>query len=142
MRVKIKRTHPNAKTPVYATEGAACFDLFAAEASYGLHGEHEANDTFNTGLAFEIPPDHVMLVFSRSGYGFKFGATLSNAVGVIDSDYRGEVKVKYNTAILARSGDRIAQGMIIPVERVQFDEVEELSETKRGNGGFGHTGVK
>lgn len=142
MKVKIKKLHPNAKMPTYATEGSACFDLYAAEV--GLEGWDEANynNDFKTGLAFDIPNDHVMLVYSRSGHGFKEGATLINSVGVIDSDYIGEVAVKMNTPIRAGVGDRIAQAMIIPVERVSFEWVDELKNTERGEGGFGSTGVK
>lgn len=141
MQVKIKYLHPDAKTPTYATDGAACFDLYAATAkrSGGILAD---NDNFTTGLAFEIPPDHVMLVFSRSGHGFKERASLINCVGVIDSDYRGDVAVKMTKPIQAKAGDRIAQAMIIPVQQVTFQVTDDLTETKRGQGGFGSTGVK
>lgn len=142
MQVKIKKLHPDAKIPTYATEGSACFDLYAATAEFANILPIPTNTNFTTGLSFEIPQDHVMLVFSRSGHGFKEGASLINCVGVIDSDYRGEVAVKMNKPIAAGVGDRIAQAMIIPVEQVNFIEVDELSETKRGQGGFGSTGVK
>lgn len=134
MRVKFKKLHPDARVPKYATDGSACFDMYATETC-------SDNELFKTGLAFEIPRDHVMLVFSRSGHGFKEGATLVNSVGVIDSDYRGEVAVKMNRPIKANAGDRIAQAMVIPVEQVSFECVDELSPTERGQGGFGSTGV-
>ena len=89
-------------------------------------------DYFTTGLALEIPQDHVMLVFSRSGHGFKEGASLINCVGVIDSDYRGEVAVKMNKPIQAKAGDRIAQAMIIPVNQVQFPRFPILYPTLQG----------
>lgn len=142
MQVKIKHLHPDAKTPTYATDGSACFDLYAATAEFAKIPPIPTNTNFSTGLAFEIPKDHVMLVFSRSGHGFKEGASLINCVGVIDSDYRGEVAVKMNKPISAGVGDRIAQAMIIPVNQVQFEVSDMLSETARGAGGFGHTGVK
>lgn len=142
MKVKIKKLHQEAKMPTYATDGAACFDLYAAEACYLGWGERETNDRFKTGLAFDIPEGHVMLVYSRSGHGFKEGATLVNSVGVIDSDYRGEVSVKMNKPIKAGVGDRIAQAMIIPVERVSFELTDELTDTERGSGGFGSSGLK
>lgn len=106
-----------------------------------------------TGLAFDIPEGHVMLVFSRSGHGFKYDVRLANCVGVIDSDYRGEVMVKltkdytlsdeddHSVPFSVRPGDRIAQAMIIPVERISFAEVDEISSTSRGTGGFGSSGA-
>ena len=101
------------------------------------------------GLAFEVPKGHAMLLFPRSSTGLKTPLRMSNSVGVIDSDYRGEVCCLYdnegfNSSYLDHhiyKGDRIAQGMILPVEQVSFLDVDELSETERGNGGFGSTGV-
>lgn len=144
MKVKIKKLHQEAKMPTYATDGSACFDLYAAGAcrESWFCGGMETNDRFSTGLAFEIPEGHVMLIYSRSGHGFKEGATLVNSVGVIDSDYRGEVSVKMNKPIKAGVGDRIAQAMIIPVERVSFELTDELTDTERGAGGFGSSGLK
>jgi len=89
-----------------------------------------------------------MLIFSRSGHGFKNDARLANCVGVIDSDYRGEVAVKMTSdrqfsdahALVVRNGDRIAQAMIIPFPKIKFEEVDELGSTERGTGGFGSTG--
>lgn len=137
MQVNIKRTHPDATIPVYATYGAAGFDITVAE--------YEGNDTYNTGLSFEIPEGHVMLIYGRSGHAFKHGMRLANCVAVIDSDYRGTVKLKlaYDgwTTHTVEKGERIAQGIIQPVPRVQFIEATELSDTKRGKGGFGSTGM-
>lgn len=146
MNVKIKKIHPEAKVPVYGSAGAACFDLYAASI-IGTESETDRTVLYGTGLQFEVPEGHVMMIYSRSGHGFKHGITLANSTGVIDADYRGEVMVKLtkrDTSIhgMPAVGERIAQAMIIPVEKVVFDEVGELSDTKRGAGGFGSTGVK
>lgn len=144
--IKVKKLHPNAMLPVYSSEGAACFDLFTT-------GEQEKHPTdidaliFGTGLSFEIPPGYAMLVYSRSGHGFKHGIRLSNSVGVIDSDYRGEVKVSLRADApvedesIVAPGARIAQAMIVPVQKVFLNWSEELTETDRGEGGFGSTGA-
>ncbi len=141
MKIKLKKLSPDAKVPTYATGGSACFDLYSTNDGHvGYH--HPA--AFGTGLAFEIPEGHVMLVFSRSGDGFKHGVRLSNCTGVIDSDYRGEVKVKLASdkeGKFVDKGERIAQALVLPVETVFFEEVEELGSTERGEGGFGSTGV-
>ena len=142
LKLKVKRLYPEAKLPTYATEGAACFDISAYLNGDVDHGEAHV---FSTGLAFEIPEDHVMLVFSRSGHGFKNDVRLSNCVGVIDSDYVGELKVKMacdkpGWGLEVNAGERIAQAMVIPVKQVQFEEVDELKSTKRGVGGLGSTG--
>lgn len=151
MKIKIKKLQPAVKLPVYGSDGAACFDLHAATID-GFSSPGPVEVTFSepvvigTGLAFEIPEGHVMLVFSRSGHGFNHATRLSNCVGVIDSDYRSEVKVSLTrdgareNILKVDIGDRIAQAMVLPVERVGFDVVEELSETARGAGGFGSTG--
>tara|TARA_R110000765_G_scaffold244631_9_gene346883 strand:- start:1155 stop:1583 length:429 start_codon:yes stop_codon:yes gene_type:complete len=141
MNIKIKKMHRNAIMPTYGSAGAAAFDLYAAEAfEVTAHG----SGVVSTGLAFEIPPWHVMRVYSRSGHGFKNSIRLANCVGVIDSDYRGVVMVKLRNDGPIRfdveKGDRIAQAIIEPVERVTFQEVDLLSDTERGDGGFGSTG--
>lgn len=145
MQVKIKKLHPDAITPTYGTDGAACFDIYTLTAG-GIDGEDRwPVCDYSTGLSFEIPKDHVMLVFSRSGHGFKHDVRLSNCVGVIDSDYRGELKVKLTAdkygSLDVNAGDRIAQAMILPVQQVKFMEVDELSVTERGIDGFGSTGA-
>ena len=139
MNIKIKKLHPDAIVPTYGTAGAACFDLYA------LDGKHNSRQVHvSTGLAFEVPEGHVMMVYSRSGMGIKQGVRLANCVGVIDSDYRGEVMVVLHSDRdpwpQVHYGDRIAQAMIIPVDQVSFDVVEELSNTDRGTGGFGSSG--
>lgn len=141
MNIKIKKLHQSATTPTYGSEGAACFDLYSSKS--GEVGAYSSS-SFNTSISFEIPINHVMLVFSRSGHGFKQGINLVNCVGVIDADYRGEVIIglKNNSPLRfdVTAGDRIAQAMILPVQQVVFEEVQELSTTERGVAGFGSTG--
>ena len=145
MEVKIKRKHPGVKIPTYGTEGAACFDIYAdLGGSYYTLGAYWEDLEIPTGLFFEIPEGKALLIYSRSGHGFKNDIRLSNSVGVIDSDYRGELKVKLradskNNPLEIDSTTKIAQGMIIDVPKVSFSVVEELSETQRGTGGFGST---
>ncbi len=148
MNLKIKKLHPAALLPTYATPGAACFDLYALpENDEAVPVRFGLPSTIPTGLAFEVPEGHVMLIFSRSGHGFNNDTRLANCVGVIDSDYRGEVKVKLtrdqsiSDDTVVKHGDRIAQAMVIPLPKVAFEVVEELGETQRGNGGFGSTGA-
>lgn len=142
IKLRVKKLDPSATLPQYATPGAACFDLHSLTEGVATK---EAPLVCGTGLAFEIPDGHVMLVFSRSGHGFKNDVRLSNCVGVIDADYRGEVKVKLakdSRGILpVQKKDRIAQAMVIPVDKVEFEEVDELGSTERGAGGFGSTGA-
>jgi dUTP pyrophosphatase len=144
MQVKVKKLNANAVLPQYATAGAACFDLVCVNDVMITPGrEHVA---LRTGLAFEIPEGYVMMVYSRSGHGFKNGIRLANGTGVIDSDYRGEVMVKMHndgaSAVHVTAGERIAQAMIVPVPQVQLILADELSDTARGSGGIGSTGTK
>lgn len=141
VNLKIKKLDPKATIPKYQTKGSAGFDLHTIEDGFVPKGGALA---FRTGLAFEIPEGHVMLIFSRSGMGFKDDLRLANCVGVIDSDYRGEVQVKItNDGICGKhieDGQRIAQCVILKLPSVSIEEVEDLSETERGTGGFGSTG--
>ena len=142
MKVRIKKLHPDAIIPTYATEGAACFDIYSLTANVMVKGVPPL--IFRTGISIEVPDGHVMKVYSRSGHGFINGVRLANCTGIIDSDYRGEIMVRLQNddghQFEIKVGDRIAQAMIIPVSQVSFEVVEELSETKRGEGGLGHTG--
>ncbi len=147
MKLKIKKLHPNAVVPTYAHWGDACFDLTAAtfEIENDYHFLREGFPLIcGTGLAFEIPVNFVMLIFSRSGHGFKHGVRLANCVGVIDSSYRGEVKVRLTcdepNMPLIKVGDRVAQAMIIPTTCIEFELVDQLSQTERGTSGFGGSG--
>ena len=147
MELKIKKRDDSIITPTYGTAGAACFDIYSTEDRTIFE---ENSETFNTGLSFEIPDDYVMLVFSRSGHGFKQGIRLANCVGVIDADYRGELGIKltndnqldvgFKKDFVVRKGDRIAQAMLIPVQQVSFLVVDEISDTVRGAGGLGSSG--
>lgn len=147
MQINIQKLNENAVIPAYATTGAACFDLVSTEDVLIHPGSHKA---VGTGLAFEIPEGYVMQIFSRSGHGFKNNIRLTNCTGIIDSDYRGEVKVGlYNDKSIdmpdnvfsVKAGDRIAQAMIVPVNQVSFVATDSLSQTDRGTGGFGSTGT-
>lgn len=154
MKIKIKKLLDNAVVPTYGTDGAACFDLYAAElpTTFGAKSEvwtfdNEKPAIFGTGLAFEIPPAYVMMIFSRSGHGFNNDIRMANCVGIIDSDYRGQVKVKLTSddpsgfPFKVKLGDRIAQAMIVPYPRISFEFTDELSDTQRGTGGYGSTGA-
>lgn len=143
--LKVKRLHPDAQIPKYQSAGAACFDLHAVmDAAAIVSGASPL--TVRTGLAFEIPPGHVLLVYSRSGDGFNRNVRLANCVGVIDSDYTGEVQVKltgdYSAMMTVEPGQRIAQAMLLKLPDVTIEEVFELAETERGANGFGSTGNK
>ena len=141
IKINIKKLHNDAVIPMYATDGSACVDLVSVNEVVLMPGrEHVA---FKTGLAFEVPMNHVMLVYSRSGHGFKQGLRLANCVGVIDSDYRGELMVKLhndsNVPVSIPAGSSIAQAMILPIPRIEFTLVDELSDTVRGANGLGST---
>ena len=151
--VNIKKLHPNAKVPTYATDGSAAFDLYALTVNGAHHLPSlvtEGNPVLcDTGIAFELPPGYGMFILPRSGHGFKFNTRLSNCIGLLDFDYRGAAQVKLvcdqdtpddKPPLDVRPGDRIAQAVIIPVPHVDFNVVKELTETARGAGGFGSTG--
>jgi len=145
MQLKIKKLHPDAIIPKYATPGSACFDLHAMMSieSHCITIAPGEAAVIRTGLAFEIDPEWRMDIYSRSGHGFKDGVRLANCVGKIDSDYRNEVMIKLHNdgliPVTVNDGDRIAQAELNPVHRVTFVEVDALSETQR-TGGFGSTG--
>jgi dUTP pyrophosphatase len=148
LQLKIKKLHPDAVVPKYATAGAACFDLHAiVENDIGADAVLPGHFyTFRTGLAFEVPSGYVLKVYSRSGHGFKYGVRLANGTGIIDSDYRGELMVCLKNdgpsePLVVHHGDRIAQAMLVQIPQVELIEVGELSNTERGAGGFGSTGA-
>ena len=141
--VKIKKLFPEAKLPVYGSAQAAGADLYALSDHNIRIGPNETA-IVHTGLAAEIPEGFVGLIYARSGLATKKGLAPANKVGVIDSDYRGEIRValhnhsKYEQCI--QPYDRIAQLVIAPYVFADFEEAEELDETDRGEGGFGSTG--
>jgi dUTP diphosphatase len=142
VKVKFKKLHPLAVIPTYAKNGDAGLDLTAIDM---VHFINENIIEYSTGLSIEIPGGYVGLVFSRSSIWSK-DLILSNSVGVIDSGYRGEIKFKFHKYKLMQYskiyaiGDRIGQLLIIPYPQIELEEVNELSESERGTGGFGSTG--
>ena len=141
--LRMKKLREGAVLPQRQTEGAAGYDLSAClEAPVTLQpGE---GYPFPTGLAAEIPQGYAGMVFCRSGLGVKHGISLPNCVGVIDSDYRGELVVPLRNfgdkPYTVQPGERIAQLVLLPVFLLPVEEVEELSQTQRGEGGFSSTG--
>lgn len=148
MQINIMKLNQNAKIPTRGSEEAAGADLYACIDNGWNLERIMPNDTkiIPTGISMEIPNGYVGLVFPRSGLATKQGLTLANCVGVIDSDYRGDIGVALrNTSNIPRDinhGDRIAQIVIMPYMKVQFHEQETLCATTRGTGGFGSTGMK
>lgn len=142
LTIGIKKTLPNAVLPIRGSDGAAGFDLTAATEKFRPELTGPVWE-YDTGLAFEIPPGYVGLVFPRSSITTKTSLTLGNCVGVIDSDYRGTVKFQFRPIPPGKKynvGDRIGQIIIMPLPLVNFEEVGELNDTDRGQGGFGSTG--
>ena len=153
MKVKIQKISPLAKIPSYAKEGDAGMDVIATS----IISDTPEQITYGLGIALEIPKGFVGLVFPRSSIR-KTGLQLSNSVGVIDSGYRGELQATFNKVFggegmydemkvnqmqpndYYKIGDRVAQIMIIPFPPIEFEQVTQLSETERGDGGFGSTG--
>ena len=139
--VSVKLLDPRAKLPAYGSEFAAGADLYAAEGMIVPAGETRF---IHTGIAIELPAGTVGLIYARSGLACKQGLAPANKVGVIDCDYRGEVMVAlHNHGKVPRTvaaGDRVAQLVVTPYYTCAFTEAEELSETVRGEGGFGSTG--
>ena len=156
MQVKIKKLHKDAVIPKYETSGAVGMDLTAVSKSYDEFG----NVVYGTGLAVEIPAGYYADLRPRSSIS-KYDLVLANSVGTIDSDYRGELILKFKgvvniyeselcengqfpcvseTADLYKIGDRIGQIVILPYPKAEFIEVDDLSDTERGTGGFGSSG--
>lgn len=173
MEIKFKQTMGGLKIPKYATESSSCFDIYAAEDAVIKPSEMVA---IKTGLIFEPEDGYGIMLYPRSGISSKTSLRFANSVGVIDNDYRGEVKILLENAmpkplvnnlvpayqlvdgtfidgdyshgylplgtIIVKRGDRIAQAMPIKIEKANLIRTTEVSETKRGKGGFGSTGVK
>ncbi len=141
MVLKIKKLNSKAVIPSYQTEEAAGFDLHSIENTVINPGERKL---IGTGLAFEIERGYEVQIRPRSGLAFKHGITVLNSPGTIDSDYRGEIKVLLinlgSEPFEIKCGERIAQAVVAPVIQAEIVEVENLSDTERGSGGFGSTG--
>lgn len=151
MQVKVKRLYKDSKLPIRFHAGDAGFDLFAHSMTIDANG----CVVYGVGLAFEIPDGYVGLLFPRSSIAKK-DLLLSNSVGVLDSTYRGEVTFKFKPSNILEKpdlcylpdmvskygvGDRIGQIIILPYPSIEFIDVNELSDTQRGVGGYGSTGV-
>lgn len=146
-QIKFFRSLPNAKLPTKGTDGAVGFDLVSADVK--LEGSVYV---VNTGLRTSFPEDYVMLVFARSGLARKLGLHLVNGVGVIDSDYRGDIQLMMRSNELDVStreilqalapGSRVAQAILTPLPVVEWTEVSTLDDSVRGAGGFGSTGTR
>ena len=149
MKLKVKAISPmignEIPLPAYATEGSAGLDLRACIAEK-ITVKKGGRALIPSGIAIELPKDHVALVFARSGLAIKHGLALSNGVGVIDSDYRGEIGVglinQGDADFEIAPGERIAQLVVMPVVQPELELVDDLSNTERGAGGFGSTGRK
>ena len=143
--VKLKKLTPNAIIPTYGTAQSAGADLYSGM-EQPVTIEPGKTEFIHTGIAIAIPEGLVGLVYARSGMACKKGVAPANKVGVIDSDYRGEIIVALHNhsdaAVTIEPGDRVAQIVLAPYITAAFNEVEELSDTVRGEGGFGSTGTK
>nr|DAQ95702.1 MAG TPA: dUTPase [Caudoviricetes sp.] len=139
MKVKIKRLDKSAVIPKYAKDGDAGLDLTVTAYKVNEKGQY----VYTSDLALEIPDGYVGLLFPRSSI-CKKDLEMTNSVGVIDSNYRGPIKSVFNPTCedpeIYELGERFAQLIIIPYPKIEFEEVEELSETNRGTGGYGSTG--
>ncbi|MBE6915239.1 MAG: dUTP diphosphatase [Ruminococcaceae bacterium] len=149
MKLKVKAVSPmignEIPLPAYATEGSAGLDLRAC-IDEKITVKAGGRVLIPSGIAIELPKDYVALVFARSGLAIKHGLALSNGVGVIDSDYRGEIAVglinQGEADFVISPGERIAQLVVMPVVQPELELVDNLSDTARGAGGFGSTGTK
>ena len=143
--MNIKKLNPNAIIPTYGSECAAGADLYACIES-PVTIEPGQTVFISTGLAMEIPEGYAGFIYARSGLSCKRGLAPANKVGVVDADYRGEITVALRNHSdepkTIEVNERIAQIVIAPFVHVAFDEVDELSDTVRGAGGFGSTGTK
>ncbi|MBS3092877.1 dUTP diphosphatase [Candidatus Pacearchaeota archaeon] len=141
MKLKIKKLYDQAILPSYAHEGDAGMDLFSAHDYVLAPGDRTLVET---GISVEVPEGYELQIRPRSGLALKHGLSIVNSPGTIDSGYRGQVGViliNHGQEVYeVRTGDKIAQGVMSKIERVVIEEVEELSDTSRGTGGFGSTG--
>ena len=145
MQLKIKRLTDTSIVPEYQSTGAAAFDLHAdIDEPVNIQSRHYVQSV-PTGLAIQIPRGYAGIIVSRSGLGIRNGLIIAHGFGTVDSDYRGEIFIPIWNRSLEQQriypSDRVAQMLIMPVEQVEFNEVDELDGTERGSGGFGSTGI-
>lgn len=144
MQVKIKKLNDKAVIPVQADSGSAGMDLVATSEKFVIEGAINYIE-YGTDLAIEIPEGYMGLILPRSSVSSNTTLLLANSVGLIDSSYRGELKLRFKSIVPMAAkkykvGEKIGQLVIIPYPKIQFTEVEELSNTSRGQGGFGSSG--
>ena len=143
IKIDIKKLHEDAVIPTYGTEGAAGFDFYSVDDYIVDPGK---TVIVKTGLAVAVPIGYYLAVVPRSGVSAKTGIRIANSPGTVDADYRGEIGVILvnlsNEAFVIENGERIAQMVIAKHERAEWNEVDQLSDTSRGAGGFGSTGTK
>ena len=144
MKIKLKKLNADAHIPTFGSEYSAGADLYSIDGDVTLNPG--CSYLFHTGISLEIPKGYAGLIFARSSLACKKGIAPSNKVGVIDSDYRGEIMVSLfnqsKESVVIEKGERIAQLVITPFLSCEYEEAEELSDTVRGEGGFGSTGRK
>lgn len=143
MKLKIKKLNKNATIPNYGTDFSAGLDLTATSEKFFADGPVSYVE-YGTGLSVEIPDGYVGLLFPRSSISSNTSLSLANSVGVVDSDYRGEIKLRFRNLMFGSGkkyniGERVAQLVILPYPKIQIEEVDELNDTVRGSGGFGST---
>lgn len=145
MEIKIKKLHPNAIIPKYAKDGDAGLDLVAVSCKVLVDSltDEDTKVEVDSGIAIEIPKGYVGLIFPRSSIKGT-GVRLTNCVGVIDSGYRGSIKAYFDivdkSLVYYEKGNKFAQLLIIPYPQIEFEEVEELTQTERGASGYGSSG--
>ena len=144
VKVNFKKLNENAKVPTYGSPYSAGADLYALTNGETITFQPNETKIIHTGIAMEIPEGYAGLIYARSGIANKRGLAPSNKVGVVDSDYRGEIMVSLHNhsdkVQEINDFERIAQMVITPFLKVDYTEVEELTDTERGEGGFGSTG--
>ncbi len=145
MKIAVKKLHENAVLPTYGSVAAAGADLYALTDGELVFAPDETK-LVRTGLAMEIPEGYAGFIYARSGLASKRGLAPANKVGVVDADYRGEVMVAlHNHSGVEQkiaAGERIAQLVVAPFLKAEFEEADELNDTARGAGGFGSTGTR
>ena len=145
MNIRVKKLREDAILPTYGSDAAAGADLYALPGESITIGAHKTV-MIHTGLSMELPEGYAGLIFARSGLASKRGLAPANKVGVVDPDYRGEFMVALHNHTdeerTVEGGERIAQLVIVPFLSATFEEYDELSDTARGEGGFGSTGTK